>query len=108
MKKTYSLDSAEDILLFNEQLKGFGIAIDMQKHEASIDPSLFYRMKNRNAGRPYSILKENGYLAHITKGEVKERMKNENAEEIAASLGISRRTLFRRLKEAQNEEDELL
>ncbi len=108
MKKTYSLDSEEDILLFNEQLKAFGITIDLQKHEASIDPPLFLRMKNRNAGRPYSILKENGYLAHITKGEVKERMKNENADQIASSLGISRRTLFRRLKEAQSDEDELL
>jgi transcriptional regulator of acetoin/glycerol metabolism len=44
----------------------------------------------------------------VTKKEIRDRMKKETAQQIAVSLGISRRTLFRRLKETMDDEGELL
>lgn len=108
MERVFSLKSKTDINDLNEMLESLGIRVDPMALTVHMDTETFRRAKTRKAGRPYAILKENGYLAHLTKGEVKERMTEESAAEIAASLGISRRTLFRRLKEARNDEDELL
>lgn len=104
----FSLKEENNICELNEILEGLGIQIDLQAQSIYVDEERLNRMRSRNAGRHYAILKENGFLAHITKGQVRERMKSEKAEEIAAALGISRRTLFRRLKEARSDEDELL
>lgn len=99
----------EEIRRINDMLKQAGIVICCD-HELSleIDPRVFRQFSSRNAGRHYKPLKENGFLAHITKGEVRRRMKTETAAEIAESLGISRRTLFRRLKETERDDEELL
>ncbi|MBR5583730.1 MAG: hypothetical protein IKW21_04310 [Lachnospiraceae bacterium] len=44
----------------------------------------------------------------ITVLEVRERMKTESADDIAKSLGISRATLFRRLKAAEKSQKETI
>lgn len=106
--KKFSLNEENKIDELNELLEGFGVQIDLQAQNVYVDEERLKQMRKRNAGRHYAILRENGFLAHITKGQVRERMKSEKAEEIARKLGISRRTLFRRLKEARSDEDELL
>ena len=57
----------------------------------------------RNAGR---IRKGTAFC--VTPMEIRERMKTESAEEIAQSLGISRSTLFRKLKNAEEYNQEFL
>ena len=108
MRKTYSLHNPDDLKRLSDVFAAFGVEIDISQGTVSIDEEYLALLRTRNAGRPYAILKENGYLAHITKGEVKARMLNETAAEIARSLGISRRTLFRRMKECEKDADELL
>ena len=99
----------KEIDRINEMLKQTGIRIiSTDSLSLEIDPAVLRRFSSRGAGRPYKPLKENGFLAHVTKGEIKERMKKESAAEIAASLGISRRTLFRRLAETESDSQELL
>ncbi|MBR3348442.1 MAG: hypothetical protein IKG55_00025 [Solobacterium sp.] len=108
MRKTYSLNNPQDLRRLNEILSNFAVHINETDHTVSLDEEYLELLRKRNAGRPYAILKENGYLAHITKGKVKARMASETAEQIAMSLGISRRTLFRRMKECERDSDELL
>ena len=108
MRKTYSLNNPQDLRRLNEILSDFAVHINAKDHTVSLDAEYLDLLRTRNAGRPYAILKENGYLAHITKGEVKARMATQTAAEIATSLGISRRTLFRRMKECEKDSDELL
>ena len=108
MRKTYSLNNPLDLERLNEILSNFAVYINGKDLTVSLDEEVLNLLRKRNAGRPYAILRENGYLAHITKGEVKARMANETAGQIAMSLGISRRTLFRRMKECEKDSDELL
>ena len=105
---TEETETAE-IEKINEVLKKAGIRIVKDSSLCvEIDMPVYRNMVSRKAGRPYKPLKQNGFLAHVTKKEIKERMSSETAEEIASSLGISRRTLFRRLKETEEDDDELL
>ena len=46
--------------------------------------------------------------SYIKVEEVKKRMETENADEIAESLGISRATLFRRLKQAEEKNEKYI
>ena len=56
----------------------------------------YEKIKARGAGRPRKRVKKD-----ITVEEIRKRMQNETAESIAKELGISRQTLFRKLKEAK-------
>jgi transcriptional regulator with PAS, ATPase and Fis domain len=101
--------AAEEIEKINALLQKAGIRIVKDSSlSLEIDLAAYGRMTSREAGRPYKPLKENGYLAHVTKKEIRDRMKKETAQQIAVSLGISRRTLFRRLKETMDDDGELL
>lgn len=46
--------------------------------------------------------------SYIKVEEVRKRMETENADEIAESLGISRATLFRRLKQAEEKNEKYI
>ena len=104
----------EDIDILNQKLNRFGVSFSFVYSEGQkdlqidFDEEQYNRAVKRNAGRPYAILKEGSFLAHITKGEVLDRLRNESMAEIAASLSISRRTLYRRMNEARSNDDELL
>lgn len=52
---------------------------------------------SRNAGRRKKLVTNEH--RHITCGEVRKMLKTKSAEEVAAELGVSRSTLFRRLKD---------
>lgn len=54
------------------------------------------RICSRNAGR-HRVMPND----YISPAEIRERMKTEKAEDIALELGISRSTLFRKLKQAE-------
>ena len=68
---------------------------------ADVDNDQLYKEKTRLAGRKLKPMKQNGFIVDITLSEVEQRMAKESAEEIAASLGVSRSTLFRRMKFAR-------
>lgn len=59
------------------------------------DTDIIQHKINRNAGA------NKKYIGQISTATIRERMKTESAEAIAADLGISRATLFRRLKNAE-------
>ena len=63
----------------------------------------YEKIKARGAGRPRKRIEKN-----ITVEEIRKRMQNETAEHIAEELGISRQTLFRKLKEAEQFDFEYL
>lgn len=54
---------------------------------------------SRNAGKPRIKLR----TGLVDLDMIKKRIKEETAENVAHDLGISRRTLFRRMKEAEEE-----
>lgn len=66
-----------------------------KRFEITYDNEALKKKLSRSAGMHRKITN-----SYITIGEAKERMRNgETAEKIAKELGISRATLFRRLKE---------
>lgn len=86
----------------NELLAKSDISIDLLKNEygtyliINCDTDEVKKKLSRNAGRPQKS------HSTISVSEVEERMaKGESAEDIASELGISRSTLFRRLKKAK-------
>ena len=97
-----------EIKILNKKLEKAGIKIE--RHTAAeagcysaiflvLDEERWERETRRNAGRkPKAIKDKDGYLSSITMDEIKEKMQNMTAGEIAKELGISRRTLFRRIK----------
>ena len=116
MKRKYNTNtlSDQDLADLNDMFESIGLHFERDEKQYSgniiieADDEVYAKAVRRNAGRPYAILKENGYLAHVTKGEIRKRMETDTASEIAKQLGISRRTLFRRMKEAESDDDELL
>lgn len=56
----------------------------------------FEKIHTRNAGR-----KRIDHTCFITFGELKKKLKNSKADKVAKECGISRSTLFRRIKEAE-------
>jgi AraC-like DNA-binding protein len=62
----------------------------------SYDPESIRKIRTRNAGRrkSYKAMHKN-----LTYGEVKQLLQEHSAEEVSQMLEMSRRTLYRRLKE---------
>lgn len=56
----------------------------------------FEKIHTRNAGR-----KRIDHTCFITFGELKKKLKSSKADQVAKECGVSRSTLFRRIKEAE-------
>lgn len=65
------------------------------KMELTWDHADIYEKRSRKAGRKRAI-------AYMPLNVLRERLKTESAEELAKYLGVSRATLFRRIKEAED------
>jgi len=97
-------ESLDNINELAELLDQIGIKITIKEHDTSrksikfnYDINEVEKKLKRNAGRKRAYC-----LLDITVEEVRERMqKGESAEMIASELGISRSTLFRKLKYAE-------
>lgn len=104
-------ENLENINELAELLDGIGIKIKIKEFEDSskgikinYDIDEIERKLKRNAGR-----KHIDCLVNMTVEEVRERMnKGESAKMIASELGISRSTLFRKLKYAEEHDIEFL
>lgn len=70
----------------------------------SYDRQEVYRKLHRSRGGDKKKMKR----SYIKVEEVRKRMETENADEIAESLGISRATLFRRLKQAEEKNEKYI
>lgn len=89
-----------------QSMRDVGISFRVENGEIYIylSQESYQKKKNRNAGAKQKCLTE-----HMTVREIRERMTaGETADQIAKRLGISRPTLFRRLKKAENEHRETL
>lgn len=109
--KQYKEDDLKVLEKVNSVISKYGIEICIQNGNQDID---FLRISydgdkvketfSRSAGRHRKYLDN-----YVSVEEIRERMKTESAEEVATSLGISRSTLFRKLKRAAvNEFDEII
>ncbi len=67
----------------------------------SIDPVLYHKAMSRNAGRKQKAIRISGDFKEISVAEVRQMIREKGADETAAYLGISRRTMYSRLKEAE-------
>lgn len=102
-------DQTKNIEKLKQLLKPLGAEIDVRTFEnkqaqitITYDDGVAKRKTTRNAGRP---------TAHIGMSsieEINQRIKESNAETVAAELGISRATLFRKLKYAKETNNEVI
>lgn len=69
--------------------------------ELSYDTDIVRIKKNRNAGRHYI-----GHKGIYTCGEIRNLQKSMSNRKLAEMLGLSERTLYRRLSEHENDADE--
>lgn len=92
----------ETVSLLNETLNKIGIYVEMTENDYLVfkksDAHLF--KMTRCAGRHKKHFKP------IPIAEIEERIKNSSAQAVADELGISRSTLFRRIKEAKESLEE--
>jgi len=92
--------------VLKELLSSAGVLFEIQKREEGspipyelrieYDESQLRKSMTRNAGAGRKFANRT-----ISLEEIEKRLKNETAEEIAESLGLSRATFFRKLKEAR-------
>lgn len=104
MKRTIIFrDGTNEFEQLKRQLSAMGIDLYLSAGNwaAEVDTDVFYKTKTRLAGRKLKPIKKDGFIADVSVEEIEQRMAKETADEIAASLGISRSTLFRRLKFAR-------
>lgn len=98
-------ENLKTISLLNETLNKFGIEVEMQENgsRAIFRKNEDFRTKTtRNAGKKRKL------IGKLSLSEIEERIKKSSAEEVATEMGISRSTLFRRMKEAKEcREDEI-
>lgn len=93
----------------NDLLKDTGVEVMIRTNEVigysilsvSVDKSEIEQKRKRNAGRHYKI-----YNKRYTCGEIREMQKVITNKDIAKKLGISIRTLYRRLKENSSYDDD--
>lgn len=64
----------------------------------SYDSDIVMIKKNRNAGRPYK-----GHIGAYTCGEIRNLQKEMSNKDLSNLLGLSERTLYRRLNEHKND-----
>lgn len=100
-------ENAETVALLNMTLKKFGITVDFDER---INRVRFVKTKDykkkvtRGAGKHR---KQHTYGV-IELKEVEQKIEMIGVDNVAKELGISRSTLFRRLKEAKNNEDDYI
>ena len=91
-------------------LKKIGMTLDAvypddPEHPAylklTIDPEAYQKAMSRNAGRKQKAVRIGGEFREISVQEVRQMIREKGADETAAYLGISRRTMYNRLKEAE-------
>ena len=95
----------EKVNELNELLETSGVNFSIEPKSNDLYLSLKYdkdkirNQQTRNAGRRKNYkVNEKGY----TYGEVKQLLKEHTAEEVSIMLGMSRRTLYRHLKEYED------
>lgn len=102
------VEKIEKVSELNNILSQVGVSLELEEHRAENDiytslairynPQKIKEKLKRNAGRKGSVI-----TGDWTVGQIRERMKQgETAEDIAKELGVSRATLFRKLKEAED------
>ena len=115
MKEVYSFlvrkmnDNQEEAMKLSQALKAFGIQVkfedtsfmdddDYSKLTFIFDESEVEQKRTRNAGIK---VKYNDEAYDETYGSVKRRLETETSESVAKSLGMSRMTLYRKMKKAE-------
>lgn len=103
-------DNEQELKILHSLLKDTGIAVSVTKYSAGdktssilsiiYDTDVIRVKKKRNAGRHYV-----GHVGRYTVGEIKKMQETMTNKEIATLLGMSERTLYRRLKDKTNNED---
>ena len=118
MKEVYSFlvrkmnDNQEEAMKLSQALKSFGIQVkfedtsfmdddDYSKLTFIFDESEVEQKRTRNAGIK---VKYNDEAYDETYGSVKRRLEAETSESVAKSLGMSRMTLYRKMKKAEQME----
>ena len=91
LRPTGAVASLENAKIEEEDI---GYCLHIQFDENEVQKKI-----SRNAGKPRIKLSS----GQVDLDMIKKRIKNETAESVAHDLGISRRTLFRRIKEAEEE-----
>lgn len=100
-------EQLEMVAELNAILEPMGSSISIEENEfqgeiwyalyVKLNPDAVAKHKSRGAGRHRQLVRKDGRV--VTIGQVKEMLKTGTAESVAKELGISRSTLFRRLKE---------
>ena len=106
-------DYSDEIERFQSILKGSGITVDIDRKVSTLgnyaimtvsyDEANLKRKRTRYAGRHNVIPK-----GHYTWGDIRELKKEKTNKKLAKELNISVRTLYRRLRDSENEPDEEL
>ena len=95
-------EGTEEFLHVEEKLKSIGVEIRTGEELVLVfDEDKFNNARKRNAGRVSLGLKYQGGYGKIPLAEIKARMKEIGAAAVAKELGVSRRTLYYRIKEAE-------
>lgn len=100
-------ENAETVALLNMTLNKFGITVDFDEkvNRVRFVKTKDYRKKvTRGAGKHR---KQHTY-GIIELKEVEQKIEMIGADNVAKEMGISRSTLFRRIKEAKNNEDDYI
>lgn len=99
-------ENEEAVSLLNSTLNRFGIDVefDTNLNRVRFIKTKDYRKKvTRGAGKP-----RKNTFGILELKEVENRIEMFGADNVAKELGISRSTLFRRIKEAKNNEDDYI
>lgn len=104
MKLTKNLKGTDEYNRISKQLERVGVEIGFDDGGMflNIDESKLHRMITRNAGGSKAI-KIKGEFQSIKISDVRKLMKEYTAKIVAQELGISRATLYNRLKEAEEQ-----
>ena len=96
--------------LYVEKLKKLGVEVTKGFYgmELRIDTDRFRTSVTRKAGRKTIGLKKNGFLVSVTVEDIRKEIAEKGQTKTAEEYGISRRTLMRKIKEAEELESETL
>lgn len=94
----------------NEKLNDYGLTITRESVEAgeeritiNFDTRIFKKSAGRGAGAKPKVLGVEKSL-----GDLKEQIARTSAQEVADSIGVSRATLYRRMKQAENWREDIV
>ncbi len=98
------VSGAEAVSELNERLNDYGFSINLENVESgeqcvsiNFDTQTFKAKTSRRAGQKPKCLGRKYEL-----DELKKKIARLGAEEVANAIGVSRSTLYRRMKEAEN------